>query len=216
MAGLMDYLTPGQPESYITNLDPEFAGQLQRFVAARPGISIYSGARSNERQAQLWQAKLRETGGDVAAARKWVAPPGRSKHNVGVAGDLRFADDATRQWAHENAAQYGLTFPMKHEPWHIEPIGARGQPQPGSGAPMQPAGVALADNRASSLNSAPAGAPGASSWQDYMPQDQNPIAQQGYRNFAQGYSGRDLMEDVILGQNPLRRLMAQKLEGLFA
>jgi hypothetical protein len=208
MAGLMDYLTPGQPESYITNLDPEFAGQLQRFVSARPGISIYSGARSIERQQQLWDAKLKETGGDVAAARKWVAPPGKSKHNHGLAGDLRYADDAARQWAHANAGAYGLNFPMKHEPWHIEPIGARASSAPGN-APVQPAGDATGN-----LASHPA-APSPAGWQDYMPQDPNPIAQQGFRNFAQGYSGRDLMEDVITGQNPLRRLMVQKLEGLF-
>jgi len=54
-----------------------------------------------------------------------VAPPGKSRHNHGIAADLAFATDADRQWAHENAAQFGLNFRMGHEPWHIELIGGK-------------------------------------------------------------------------------------------
>ena len=49
-----------------------------------------------------------------------------SMHCKGLAADLAFADDATQQWAHDHAADFGLTFPMSWEPWHAEPIGARG------------------------------------------------------------------------------------------
>ena len=60
--------------------------------------------------------------GSAAKARKWVAPPGKSQHNHGNAADLRYANDAARKWAHENAARFGLHFRMGNEPWHIEPI----------------------------------------------------------------------------------------------
>lgn len=103
-------------------LDPLFAARLQAFIAASGGgISLGSGYRSVERQAQLWAEAVRKYGSE-AAARKWVAPPGKSNHNRGVAYDLRFASDAARQWAHANAARFGMFFPMGHEPWHIEPI----------------------------------------------------------------------------------------------
>jgi hypothetical protein len=29
-------------------------------------------------------------------------------------------DDATKKWFHDNAENYGLYFPMSHEPWHIQ------------------------------------------------------------------------------------------------
>jgi hypothetical protein len=41
-----------------------------------------------------------------------------------------------RQWVHDNAAAYGLRFPMSWESWHIEPAGARGG---GAGSTAVPA-----------------------------------------------------------------------------
>lgn len=107
-------------------MDPAFAAALQAFIAASGGrISITSGYRSPERQAQLWQAAVQRYG-SPQAARKWVAPPGRSNHGRGIAADLAFADARAREWAHQNAARFGLHFPMGWEPWHIEPINSRG------------------------------------------------------------------------------------------
>jgi hypothetical protein len=54
-----------------------------------------------------------------------VAPPGHSNHNHGLAADLGFGSDAARKWVHDNAAKYGLGFPLSNEDWHIEPISAR-------------------------------------------------------------------------------------------
>lgn len=112
------------PFSGWPDLDPAFAGNLQALIAAGPGITPFSGYRTIQRQTELWNAALKKYG-SPAAARKWVAPPGSSQHNKRMAVDLKYADDAARQFAHANAAKYGLTFPMGHEPWHIEPIGAR-------------------------------------------------------------------------------------------
>jgi hypothetical protein len=55
-----------------------------------------------------------------------AAHPGHSRHELGEAFDLGYASDATKQWVHANAGRYGLGFPMVHEPWHIEPLTARG------------------------------------------------------------------------------------------
>lgn len=112
------------PFSGYGDLNPEYASRLQAFIAASGGrITITSGFRSVERQEQLWQAALAKYG-DPEIADNWVARPGKSNHNHGIAADLGFADAAARQWAHANAARFGLHFPMSWEPWHIEPLGS--------------------------------------------------------------------------------------------
>lgn len=109
---------------YIWNLDTSFRSQLEAFIAASNGqVRLLSGYRSNDHQQDLYNQAIREHG--AANAGKWAAPPGRSNHNHGVAGDLRYVGAGAKQWAHENAARFGLEFPMSHEPWHIEPVGLR-------------------------------------------------------------------------------------------
>jgi hypothetical protein len=103
--------------------DMEFARRLQALIAASGGqVGVVSAYRSNERQAQLYAEGQRKYGADV---NRWVAPPGRSNHNRGLAVDLWYASDEAKEWVHRNAARYGLAFPMNHEPWHIEPVGVR-------------------------------------------------------------------------------------------
>jgi hypothetical protein len=110
--------------SIYEGTDPEFARRMQAMIAASGGrITIVSAYRSREKQQSLYQNAIKKYGSEEAA-RKWVAPPGRSNHNHGLAIDLDYNGDG-KQWAHENAARFGLTFPMGHEPWHIEPIGVR-------------------------------------------------------------------------------------------
>lgn len=123
---LSDFLTSDKPPEAATSLDAEFQRQLFAMLQAAPNrsLSIYSGYRSPERQAQLWEGALRKYG-SPALARKWVAPPGKSFHNRGLAADLRFADASAIEWAHEHAADYGLKFPLSNENWHIEPANNR-------------------------------------------------------------------------------------------
>jgi hypothetical protein len=131
-----------------------------------------SGFRSPERQAQLWQNALSKYG-SPEAARKWVAPPGRSQHNHGNAVDLRYLNPQATAWAHENAARFGLNFPLSNENWHIEPVGARGhrapvqgQPQaPGTPAPAMPPPVEVGQQNVASIQDpvAPPAAPPAAS-----------------------------------------------------
>lgn len=112
-----------QARAYLAGLEPEFRSRLEAFIAAASEqggkIAITSATRSIERQAQLWKAAVQKYGSEDAA-RKWVAPPGKSMHNVGGAADLSYETEAVKAWAHENAAAYGLVFRLKNEDWHIE------------------------------------------------------------------------------------------------
>ncbi len=83
-------------------------------------VKIVSGKRSPERQAQLFAAAVKKYG-SPAAARKWVAPPGRSRHQTGAAYDL----GGDLALAAQLATKYGLHRPMAHEPWHFERVGSR-------------------------------------------------------------------------------------------
>jgi LAS superfamily LD-carboxypeptidase LdcB len=105
-------------------MNADFQTKLNKLIEATGGkVRINSGYRSPERQAQLYADAVRKYGPEKA--RHYVAPPGHSKHNEGIAADLGFADAATKAKAHQLAAQFGLSFPMSWEPWHIEPMGSR-------------------------------------------------------------------------------------------
>lgn len=119
---LLQYLIAGKDPAHVANLNPELASRLAAMLADAPGgISIKSGYRSVERQQQLWDEALRKYG-DPEIADNWVARPGKSRHNHGLAVDLAYADDAAKAWVHENARRYGLTFPLSWEDWHIQMI----------------------------------------------------------------------------------------------
>jgi hypothetical protein len=122
----------------FSGMQPDFSTSLANmFQNAPPEIQsqlrVSSGYRSVARQQELWDQALQKYG-SPEAARKWVAPPGNSQHNHGNAADLSYLNPAAQKWAHENAAQYGMAFPLANENWHIELAGARGgNPQGGAG-----------------------------------------------------------------------------------
>lgn len=94
--------------------DPAFETALNQMVAASGGrVWVTSGYRSPEHQAELFAAAVKKYGSE-AAARKWVAPPGKSQHNMGVAADL----GGDLEWVRQNAARFGLIQPMSWEKWH--------------------------------------------------------------------------------------------------
>ena len=122
-------------QSEIEGLNPGFGQCLMRFIqagdAAGGSIRVYSGYRSNAQQAVLYDAALRKYG-SAAVARQWVAPPGGSPHNKGIAADLSFngvqqilpaacAHNTACAWAHAAVSSLGLTFRLGNEFWHIEP-----------------------------------------------------------------------------------------------
>ena len=126
-----------RPDSF-TGLNPDFSTALAQMLLAAEAdlgpnaLSITSAYRSPEKQAELYQAAIKKYG-SPAAARKWVAPPGKSMHNKGVAVDfgaaggglLRDPNSREAQWLKANAAKFGLDIPMSWEPWQVELAGAR-------------------------------------------------------------------------------------------
>lgn len=138
-----------RPDSF-TGMNDQFRTSLGQMISAAPAdvrnaLKVSSGYRSNERQAQLWDEALKKYG-SPEAARKWVAPPGNSQHNHGNAADLRYGSDAAKEWVRQNAAQYGLAFPLSNEDWHIELASARGGPPPSGNALAQQAAPATPQN----------------------------------------------------------------------
>ncbi|OJF92060.1 hypothetical protein AX761_21715 [Rhizobium sp. 58] len=128
-------------EGDTLNLDDAFADNLAALIDdAPPGIreklGLGSAYRSNERQKQLF-ANSDKTGHSVAFPAGHVKPDGSiargSNHLHGRAVDLTYdgqrldkAPKEVRDWVHSNARQYGMFFPMGHEPWHIEPTRGEG------------------------------------------------------------------------------------------
>jgi hypothetical protein len=198
--------------SGFQDLDRRFAPALQQYFNAYPGLGAYSGYRSIEHQRQLWLNSDR-TGHTVAA-------PGHSQHNFGRAADLEYngvrldrLPPETQAMLHQGAAQFGLTYPMSYEAWHVEPIGARGGANP---QVAQPRGVAMAEPQASQSGQVPGMRPPP-------PMPQQPMAPNPYWQalFGEGgnadwmqnrsYSMDALAGDFFAGHNPLRRLIYQKL-----
>jgi hypothetical protein len=195
----------------VSGLDPTFARQLGDFIKASPGVSIYSAYRSPQKQAKLWDAAL-DKYGSPDIARKWVAPPGHSYHGRGQAADLRFAGGDALKWAHDNASQYGLTFPLGNENWHIEPAGARAS----GGGPV-------ARNDAAASSAGAGGLPlGGVDAQSMLPSEHGDMTSHfpsspgaaGPRFTADNMTGDAFISDYMAGINPLRTLVMGKLKSV--
>lgn len=123
--------------SHIDGMDGSFSVKIAKMIEAAPAgirekLGIYSGARSVARQTELWEEAVIKYG-SAAEARKWVAPPGNSQHNHGKAADLSYGGQSLKDappevvsWLHQNAAQFGLKFPLANENWHVEDDTTRG------------------------------------------------------------------------------------------
>ena len=135
--------TPGDASLYghtsspggIDGLDPTFRSNVAALIGASArefgGVMvIYSGYRSIEHQRRLYQDALARYGSE-REARRWVAPPGASMHNFGLAVDLRHNGGRVEygqrisNWMSANLARFGLVRPLSNEGWHVEPIGGR-------------------------------------------------------------------------------------------
>ncbi len=124
---------PKQSGEY--GLNPIFWERLSKFLSAAKSqgynITVTSGWRSYSSQLNLWNNDTHS----CSERPKWVACPGGSRHNFGIAADLSFNGtgcggswdcNATAKWAHANAESYGLTFRLSWEAWHIEPLQVTG------------------------------------------------------------------------------------------
>ena len=76
-----------------------------------------SGYRSYEKQEGIYKRKLRTVKGNVAKAQEFVAPPGASEHQLGVAMDvgqkhkihleISFGETEGGKWCRENCWRFG-------------------------------------------------------------------------------------------------------------
>lgn len=121
------YAAPGK----LAGLQPDFAARLEALLSVLPGVTITSGYRSAAAQGAIYARALRSHG---RGASLWAARPGHSMHEAGLAADLHFPRGDVRAVAHVAAARFGLVFPMRWEPWHVEPAGGRALAY----APMSP------------------------------------------------------------------------------
>lgn len=114
-----DTLYPRQPGGGLhqteAGMDPELRARLLAMKKASPygGAGLMggrSGYRTYEEQVDIY--KHSRPG--------YAARPGTSQHGHGLAGDLHYQSEAERQWYHQHAGEFGVNFPMGHEPWHAQ------------------------------------------------------------------------------------------------
>jgi hypothetical protein len=80
--------------------------------------TVFSGYRPPWYQKRLFDAAVKKYGSE-AAARKWVAPPGKSRH--GMKGGQGAVDVApASSGAQLDGASERLFRPMDYEPWHVQ------------------------------------------------------------------------------------------------
>lgn len=99
-------------------LHPLLQTSVDRLLTAAKGaVTLVSGRRSTERQSELWADALARYG-DAEIADDWVARPGTSMHEKGLAVDLGGdLDLAARLVDHLGLP---LHRPLPHEPHHFE------------------------------------------------------------------------------------------------
>ena len=135
---------PGVAESR-KQMRPAAARALEELfkAAADDGIELLaiSGYRSYWTQNDLYKRRLKETSLEYVSV--YVAKPGQSEHQTGLAMDLgctgytdlteRFAETPAYAWLSEHAHEYGfiIRYPKDktsitgyiYEPWHIRYVG---------------------------------------------------------------------------------------------
>ena len=104
-------------------LDPRLERSVQRLLAAGHGsLRVVSGWRSSAEQSALWSEALVKYGSPEAAD-DWVAPPGSSMHERGLAVDLGGDLELAARLVDE--LRLPLWRPLTNEPWHFELAGSR-------------------------------------------------------------------------------------------
>ena len=135
---------PGQ----VRLMRPEAAEALREMFAAckeETGKTLLSvsGYRSYAKQDGLFRHKLRNVKKNVEKAMEYVAPPGASEHQTGLAMDIgqkhketlevSFAKTEGGIWCRENCWRFGFILRYgedweevtgyKYEPWHFRYVG---------------------------------------------------------------------------------------------
>ena len=135
---------PGQ----VRRMRKEAAEALREMFAVckeETGLQLLSisGYRSYAKQEGIYKRKLRAVKGNVAKAQEFVAPPGASELQLGLAMDLgqkhkihlevSFGDTEGGKWCRENCWRFGFILRYdepweeitgyKYEPWHFRYVG---------------------------------------------------------------------------------------------
>ena len=143
-ASLREADVPGS----VRRMRPEAAAALEEMFAAckeETGAVLISvsGYRSYASQKNIYARKLQSVHGDVARAQEYVAPPGTSEHNTGLAMDVgqknkahlneKFRDTEGGAWCRENCWRFGFVLRYDEgweeitgysfEPWHFRYVG---------------------------------------------------------------------------------------------
>ena len=132
----------------VRRMRPEAAAALEEMFAAckeETGATLISisGYRSFASQTSIWERKLRNVHKNVEKAMEYVAPPGASEHQTGMAMDIgqkssahlneKFRDTVGGKWSWENCWRFGFILRYgeeweevtgyKYEPWHFRYVG---------------------------------------------------------------------------------------------
>lgn len=132
-----------QPEILLQRSAATLLNYLMQKIRGWQSIVPVSGFRSFQEQQAIWDDSLRENGREFTE--KYVALPGHSEHQTGLAIDLglrqdeidficpEFPDDGICRTFRQSAAAYGfiLRYPagkkhitgIEHEPWHFRYVG---------------------------------------------------------------------------------------------
>ena len=133
----------GVPDVLLERSAAALLDKLMETFHGWQSIVPVSGWRSREEQEEIWTAALRESGEEFA--RTFVAAPGHSEHQTGLAIDLGLRQEVVDyicpefpytgpcQTFRERAAQFGFVerYPkgkeavtgIGHEPWHFRYVG---------------------------------------------------------------------------------------------
>ena len=106
-----------------SGLHPLLQAAVGKMIATSGGrIYVVSGFRSPQEQQSLWTNALQRYG-SAEVADDWVAPPGHSMHERGLAVDL--GGDLDHAAAVVENLGLPLHRPLANEPWHFELVGSR-------------------------------------------------------------------------------------------
>lgn len=141
--GLLVPVHESAPHILLDRQAAVLLGRLMQEIDGWRHIVPVSGWRSHEEQQAIWDDTVRESG--LEFTRKYVAVPGHSEHQTGLAIDLglkqehidfirpEFPCTGICQTFREKAAKYGfiLRYPVDkehitgiaHEPWHFRYVG---------------------------------------------------------------------------------------------
>ncbi len=149
---ISEYYEPAVVDSgvrgQVRNMRADAAAALKEmFQACRQEAKVtlvsVSGYRSYQKQSNIYRRKLRRVRGDEAKAQEYVAPPGSSEHQLGLAMDIgqqnksglteAFGKTKGGAWVRENCWRFGFILRYdepweeitgyKFEPWHFRYVG---------------------------------------------------------------------------------------------